>query len=49
MNNRFLEASRAEIALTYNDQAVLENHHAATAFLLMRRYPYITPITHLLR
>ena len=37
VNNGFLEATRADVAVTYNDQAVLENHHAALAFRLAAR------------
>lgn len=36
VNNSFLEATHADFAITYNDQSVLENHHAALAFWLAR-------------
>ena len=36
VNNGFLEATHADLAITYNDQSVLENHHAALAFWLAR-------------
>lgn len=32
MNNAFLIATRHELAVTYNDSSVLENHHIATMF-----------------
>ncbi|CAM9331031.1 unnamed protein product, partial [Heterosigma akashiwo] len=32
LNNACLVAARAPLALTYNDQSVLENFHAAQAF-----------------
>ncbi|CAE7305097.1 PDE4D [Symbiodinium necroappetens] len=32
LNNEFQKATMSELALTYNDQSVLENFHAATAF-----------------
>lgn len=35
-NNQFLVATKDEIALLYNDQSVLENHHVAQTFLLLR-------------
>ena len=31
-NNHFQTATRSPLALLYNDRAVLENHHLATAF-----------------
>jgi hypothetical protein len=34
-NNNFLIATKSPLALMYNDQSVLENHHCATAFRLM--------------
>jgi hypothetical protein len=36
LTNAFLVAASDPIALRYNDKAVLESHHAATAFLTMR-------------
>ena len=36
-NNLFLIESKDQIALTYNDQAVLENHHAATLFSILNQ------------
>eukprot|EP00727_Mastigamoeba_balamuthi_P010755 m51a1_g6301 putative high affinity camp-specific and ibmx-insensitive 3 -cyclic phosphodiesterase 8a isoform x2 (840) ;mRNA; r:296239-300568 len=35
-NNHFQTAARTDLALLYNDASVLENHHAATAFRVMR-------------
>eukprot|EP00949_MAST-11_sp_MAST-11-sp1_P002084 g2084.t1 len=35
-NNSFLISSASEIAIMYNDRSVLENHHLATAFRIMR-------------
>jgi len=37
VNNTFLEATKNELAVTYNDVSVLENHHVATAFKLLQR------------
>lgn len=36
-NNVFLVNTKDEIALLYNDQSVLENHHVAQTFLLLRQ------------
>jgi hypothetical protein len=36
LNNGFLVNTHDEMALLYNDQSVLENHHVAQTFLLMR-------------
>jgi high affinity cGMP-specific 3',5'-cyclic phosphodiesterase 9 len=36
-NNSFLVSTKDEIALLYNDQSVLENHHVAQTFLLLRQ------------
>ena len=36
-NNAFEVASQSELALTYHDISVLENHHAAVAFKLLRQ------------
>jgi len=36
-NNQFLVNMKDEIALLYNDQSVLENHHVAQTFLLLRQ------------
>eukprot|EP00347_Sterkiella_histriomuscorum_P001167 403373070 len=35
-NNQFLVSTKDEIAILYNDQSVLENHHVAQTFLLLR-------------
>jgi hypothetical protein len=35
--NMFEINSQSELALLYNDQAVLENHHCSTAFRMMRK------------
>ncbi len=32
LNNQYLVAVRHELAILYNDSAVLENHHLATGF-----------------
>eukprot|EP00727_Mastigamoeba_balamuthi_P003585 m51a1_g13223 hypothetical protein (699) ;mRNA; f:9-2592 len=37
-NNHFQTAARTDLALLYNDASVLENHHAATAFHVMRAH-----------
>lgn len=34
-NNMYESKTRSKLALLYNDQAILENHHAATLFFLM--------------
>jgi len=39
-NNNFEIARFTTKALTYNDQAVLENHHCSSAFQLSRQAPY---------
>lgn len=36
-NNTFEEISMSKLAVLYNDRSVLENHHAATAFRLLRQ------------
>jgi hypothetical protein len=38
--NDFLVASGNKLALLYNDQAPLENHHLAAAFALLRLPEY---------
>lgn len=39
-SNNFHIQSRSEVALIYNDRAVLENHHVSAAFRLMRNEEY---------
>jgi hypothetical protein len=36
LSNGFLVNSKDEMALLYNDQSVLENHHVAQTFMLLR-------------
>eukprot|EP01123_Difflugia_compressa_P010396 TRINITY_DN3796_c0_g2_i1.p1 TRINITY_DN3796_c0_g2~~TRINITY_DN3796_c0_g2_i1.p1 ORF type:complete len:327 (+),score=27.59 TRINITY_DN3796_c0_g2_i1:95-982(+) len=38
LNNTFQILTSSELAIIYNDQSVLENHHSATAFRLLNRY-----------
>ncbi len=44
LNNDFLIKSRHPLAITYNDQSPLENHHVASAtrLILQPEYQYIT-------
>jgi len=37
LNNTFLANTSDSLALRYNDKSILENHHCARAFLLMRK------------
>lgn len=37
LTNQFLMATQSPLATLYNDQSVLENHHAATAFKIMQQ------------
>jgi cAMP-specific phosphodiesterase 4 len=39
VNNAFLVKTGDPLALVYNDQSVLENHHAASCFKLLGRLP----------
>jgi len=39
LNNTFLELTRHELAVTYNDVSVLENHHVAEAFKTLKDPP----------
>ncbi|CAF3344779.1 unnamed protein product [Rotaria sp. Silwood1] len=39
-SNNFHIQSRSDVALIYNDRAVLENHHVSAAFRLMRQDEY---------
>ena len=36
VNNQFLVNTSSQMALMYNDESVLENHHLAVAFQLMQ-------------
>eukprot|EP01125_Pyxidicula_operculata_P013234 TRINITY_DN4375_c0_g1_i1.p1 TRINITY_DN4375_c0_g1~~TRINITY_DN4375_c0_g1_i1.p1 ORF type:complete len:542 (-),score=97.05 TRINITY_DN4375_c0_g1_i1:227-1852(-) len=38
LNNSFHINTESDLAITYNDQSVLENHHCATAFKLLKRF-----------
>ena len=35
-NNAFQQFTQSDLALLYNDQSVLENHHSAMAFKILR-------------
>ena len=35
-NNHFEVSSYSKLALRYNDESVLENHHAATTFKILK-------------
>lgn len=37
LNNAYLINNEAELATLYNDRSVLESHHAATAFKLLKK------------
>eukprot|EP00899_Mesostigma_viride_P013194 jgi/Mesvir1/21876/Mv04251-RA.1 len=41
VNNDFLTNTRNRLALVYNDRSVLENHHVASAYLLMDDDPEV--------
>lgn len=36
-NNEYHKNAQSDLALTYNDESILENHHCSTAFTLIRR------------
>uniref|UniRef100_A0A6B2LAM8 PDEase domain-containing protein n=1 Tax=Arcella intermedia TaxID=1963864 RepID=A0A6B2LAM8_9EUKA len=38
LNNTYQIATSSELAIIYNDQSVLENHHCATAFKLLKKH-----------
>ena len=40
LNNNFLAETRDDMAIFYNDQSVLENHHVAASFKLIKQEPF---------
>ena len=45
LNNNFLLTTEDPLAVLYNGQAVLENHHASLAFRLHDRYPVFSTLS----
>lgn len=48
LSNQFLSTTSNELAILYNDHAVLENHHLATAFKFMQVSPSLASQLHTL-
>jgi len=40
VNNNFLALTKHDLAITYNDQSILENHHVASAWALLLKDDY---------
>ena len=40
-----LASSDSHLAILYNDESVLENHHAATTFVLLHRHGLLTHLS----
>ena len=40
VNNVFMMESRADLAIRYNDVSVLENHHAASSFEVLKMHNF---------
>lgn len=45
LNNNFMEATEDPLAILYNNQAVLENHHSCLAFKLHEKYPVCSKLS----